>query len=293
MEQFVILDGNSLLHRAWHALPKLTTKTGEVINAVYGFTLILLKVLKELKPDYLVVAFDSKLPTFRHYEFKEYKAQRQKQPEEFYKQIPLVKELLECFKIKFLEIPGYEADDIIASVKIKNKKSEIKNIIVSGDLDLLQLVDEQTKVFALKRGVSQIVIYDKRAVEEKFGLKPEQLVDFKALKGDPSDNIPGVKGIGEKTSLKLIQEFGSLENLYQNLEKAKIDEKVKKILKEQKENAFLSKKLLKIEENLKIDFQLKDLKLKEPDREKLLKFFQELEFKSLIQRIFPKEQKLF
>ncbi|MFN3301795.1 MAG: 5'-3' exonuclease H3TH domain-containing protein [Patescibacteria group bacterium] len=298
MEKFIIIDGNSLLHRTWHALPKLTTKTGEVVNAVYGFALIFLKILKELKPDYLVVAFDSKKPTFRHQEFKEYKAKRIKQPEEFYAQISRVKQLLEGFKVKYLEIPGYEADDIIGTLcrLISNFHYPISKIIVSGDLDNLQLVDEQTKVYTLKRGITKTVIYDKKTIEEKFGLLPHQLIDFKALCGDPSDNIPGVKGIGEKTALKLIKKFGSLENLYQNLEKIE-NEKIKNLLKEQKENAFLSKNLVTIKSNLKIDFNLEDLKRKEPDKEKVIKFFQTLEFKSLIPRFLSlgklSSQKLF
>ncbi len=295
MKKFIIIDGNSLLHRAWHALPRLTTKTGEVINAVYGFALVFLKVLKELKPDYLLVAFDAKGPTFRHQEFKEYKAKRVKQPEEFYTQIFRVKQILDSFNVKYLEIPGYEADDIIASLKIKNKNQKIKNIIVSGDLDLLQIVDEQTELYAFKKGVSKIIIYDKETIKEKFGLAPEQLIDFKALKGDPSDNIVGVKGIGEKTALELIRKFGSLENLYQNLEKIE-NEKIRNLLIKQKENAFLSKKLVTIKKNLEIDFDLKDLRLKEPNKEKVIKLFQELEFKSLIPRVLSLEttpQKLF
>ncbi|MCX7778826.1 MAG: hypothetical protein N2259_01105 [Patescibacteria group bacterium] len=294
-KKFIILDGNSLLHRAWHALPRLTTKSGEVVNAIYGFTLVFLKILKELKPDYLAVTFDSKGPTFRHQDFQEYKAKRVKQPEEFYAQIPRLKELLESFKIKFLEIPGYEADDLIASLKLKIQKAKLRMIIISSDFDLLQLVDEKTTVCLLKKGVSEMTLYNEKTIQEKFGLTPQQLIDYKALRGDPSDNIPGVKGIGEKTALALIQKFGSLENLYQNLEK--IDsEKIKNLLIKNKEQAFLAKKLVTIKRDLKIDLSLEDLKLKEPDKEKVKKIFQNLEFKSLLNRFFsekPTPQKLF
>jgi len=286
-QRFIIIDGNSLLHRAWHALPPLTTKSGEVTNAVYGFTMILLRALKDLKPDYLAVAFDTKAPTFRHQEFKEYKAQRVKQPDEFYKQFPRVKEILENFGIKYIEAPGFEADDIIGTLcqQITNYKLPITKIIVSGDLDNLQLIDEQTKVYTLKKGITDVAVYDGKAVQERFGLKPEQMVDFKALRGDPSDNIPGVRGIGEKTALDLIQKFGSLENLYQKLEKSDVREKVKTLLQEQKENAFFSKKLVTIKRDLSLEIELEDLKMAPPDQEKIVALFQELEFRSLLPRV--------
>ena len=284
-KKFIIIDGNSLLHRAWHALPPLTTKTGEITNAVYGFTMILLRVLKDLKPDYLAVAFDSRGPTFRHQEFKEYKAQRIKQPDEFYQQFPRVKEILENFGIKYLEVPGYEADDIIASLKLKTQSLKLKTIVVSGDLDLLQLVDKQTEVYTLKKGITEVAIYDEKAVKERYGLKPEQMIDFKALRGDPSDNILGVKGIGEKTALELIKKFGSLENLYQNLDQAEIKDRVKTILKEQKENAFFSKKLVTIKKNVPLKVNLDDLKMTQPDKEKIINLFQKLEFHSLLSRV--------
>jgi DNA polymerase-1 len=283
-KKFIIIDGNSLLHRAWHALPKLTTKNGLVVNALYGFTLVFLKILKELKPDYITVAFDAKAPTFRHQEFAEYKAKRIKQPDEFYNQIPYVKKLLEVFNVKYLEIFGYEADDIIASVKTKTKDLKTKNIIVSGDLDLLQIVDENTEIYNLKKGISEVKIYDEKTIKEKFGLTPKQLVDFKALKGDPSDNIPGVKGIGEKTAFDLIKKFGSLENLYQNLDKVE-NKKLRDLLEKNKEQAFFSKKLIAIRDDLEIDLKIEDLKLKLPEKERIVEFFKELEFKSLLPRI--------
>lgn len=175
-------------------------------------------MFKELKPDYVAVTFDRREPTFRHKEFKEYKAQRKKQPDELYNQIPRLKEVIETFGVPIYEKAGYEADDVIGAI-CENKtvnNPEIDSIIVTGDLDTLQLVDDNTKVYTLKRGITDTVIYDEKAVKQRYGLTPGQLIDFKALKGDQSDNIPGVKGIGEKTALEMIQEFGSLENLYNN-----------------------------------------------------------------------------
>lgn len=218
MPKIIIIDGNAIAHRAFHALPPLTNKEGRVLNAVYGFASILLKVIKDLKPDYLAVTFDLAAPTFRHQEYKEYKAKRVKQPQELYDQLPLIKELLRAMGISVYEKEGYEADDVIATIATSSK---IKNIIVTGDLDTLQLVDENTSVHTLKKGVSDIAVYDEKAVLERFGLKPSQMVDYKALRGDPSDNILGVKGIGEKTATELIKKFGSIEKIYEKIPDSK------------------------------------------------------------------------
>ena len=197
-QKFVIIDGNAIVHRAWHALPPLTTKSGQLVNAVYGFALTLLKALKDLKPDYVAVTFDTKAPTYRHREFKEYKAQRVKQPDELYEQFPLIKEVVTAFQIPILEKEGYEADDVIATIveNVKCQMSNVKCIVVTGDMDTFQLVDENTEVYSMHKGISDTIIYDVEQVKKRFeGLEPKQLVDFKALRGDPSDNIPGVKGI--------------------------------------------------------------------------------------------------
>jgi DNA polymerase-1 len=216
-QKFIIIDGNALLHRAFHALPPMTLKDGTLVNAVYGFTLILLKIIKDLRPDYLCAAFDRAGKTKRAEEFAEYKAQRVKQPDELYQQIPIIENILDAFNIPVIDSreEGYEADDVIGTVvtKLKKDEPEIKSIIVTGDLDTLQLVDEYTEVFTLKKGISDTIIYAPQTVKERYGLTPEQLIDFKALRGDPSDNIPGVKGIGEKTATELLQTFGTLENL--------------------------------------------------------------------------------
>ncbi len=289
--KFIIIDGNALLHRAWHALPPLYTKKGELVNVVYGFTSIFLKTLKELKPTHFVVTFDKKAPTFRHKMFEKYKAQRVKQPDEFYNQIPRVKELLEIFNIPVFEKDGYEADDLIGTIAyqltIANLKSPIETIIVTGDLDTLQLINENTKVFTLKKGINDTIIYDKKAVQERYGLTPEQIIDFKALRGDPSDNIMGVKGIGEKTAIELLKTFGTLEKIYKAISESgdQIKEKTKKILLEYKDDAFLSKKLVTILKDAPIQIELEKCKLKNFDQEKIIKLFQELEFKSLLSKL--------
>ncbi len=284
-QRFIIVDGNALLHRAWHALPPLTTKKGELVNAVYGFILVFLKVLKELKPNYIAVTFDKKEPTFRHKEFKEYKAGREKQPDELYQQIPRIKELIEAFNVSIYEKDGFEADDIIGTLtkEIAKKFLNIENIIVTGDLDTLQLVDERTKVYGLKKGITETILYDQRKVREKYNLEPRQLIDFKALKGDPSDNIPGVKGIGDKTATELLKNFKTLKGVYQNLDLIK--EKTRKLLEENKDKAFFSKKLVTIVEDVPINFDLNDCKIQKFNRNKIIRLFQELEFKSLLERI--------
>ncbi len=291
-EKFVIFDGNALVHRAWHALPPLTTRDGMLVNAVYGFTTIFLRVLKELKPKYVAVTFDRAEPTFRHKEFKAYKAQRQKQPQEFYDQIPLIKEIVEAFNLPIYEVAGYEADDIIGTVtkKIAVDYPELETIIVTGDLDTLQLINEHTRVYTLKHGLVDTIIYDVVAVKERYGLKPEQMIDYKALRGDPSDNIPGVKGIGEKIAAELIKNFGSLDNLYKELKKDSkkvktITPKVQELLLKFKAEAYLSQKLVSIVRNIKFSFKLNDCILGKFDESKLISLFQKLEFKSLLPKI--------
>lgn len=293
MKRLVLIDANALIHRSFHALPPLTTKRGELVNAIYGFISILLRVLKEFRPDFIIAAFDLAEPTFRHLEFEEYKATRPKAPEEIYEQVPKTKEILRAFGIPILEKAGFEADDIIGTVSQKVAKEDIENIIVTGDLDTLQLVNKNVKVYTLKKGITDTVIYDEKAVGNRYGLEVEQLRDFKGLKGDPSDNIPGVPGIGEKTAIGLLKKFGNLENLYKKLEKGEaegISEKLRAKLLEYKEQAFFSKKLATIREDVPLKFELRDFDWKKNyDRRKIEKLFQELEFHSLIRRL-PGEQ---
>lgn len=279
-KKFIIIDGPAVLHRAWHALPKLTDPKGRVISAVYGFTSLLLKLLREHQPEYIAVAFDTPAPTFRHQEYKEYKATRVPQSQEFYDQFPIIKDLLKNFGIQVLEKDGFEADDLIGALV---KKSSLDNLIVTGDLDTLQLVNPKTQVYFLRQGISEIKIYDQQAVENRFGLLPEQLIDYKALCGDPSDNIPGIRGIGEKIALSLIQKFGNLENIYQHLNEVK--ESIRNLLIEQKEQALLSKKLVTIKSDIEGIDQVEKYRLEKVDLEKIKKKFEELGFQSLIKRL--------
>jgi len=299
-KHLIIIDSNSIIHRAYHALPPLTTKKGELVNAVYGFLLVFFKAIKDFQPDSIAACFDFPAPTFRHKKFKEYKAKRPPAPEELYQQIPKVKEVLKAFGVSIFEKEGFEADDIIGTIAYLAPKKQvlpgIETIILSGDLDTLQLVNPRTRVYFLRKGVKDIVLYDEKLVREKFqGLKSEQLLDFKALRGDPSDNIPGVTGIGEKTAIELLLKFSRLESLYkeieENSEKAKnLRPKLKEILLRYKEQAFLSKSLAQIEKNVPIDFNLKKCHWKEYNKEKATQIFKNLEFYSLIKRL-PENQK--
>jgi DNA polymerase-1 len=288
--RFVIFDGNALIHRAYHAIPYLTTRDGRQVNAVYGFANTLLKVLQDLRPKYAAVTFDLPAPTFRHKEYKEYKATRVKADQELYDQIPLVKELVRAFNIPIYEKEGYEADDAIGTIA-KNLELRAKNleiIIVTGDLDTLQLIDDNTKVYSISRGINQAVMYDDNKVLERYGIRPDQMVDYKALRGDPSDNIPGVSGIGEKGAAKLIIEFQNLENIYKNLDK--ISEKNRNLLTENKEQAFLSQKLSKIDCEVPIDFSFSACRLHDYHKQKVIDLFSKLEFKSLIRKL-PEEKR--
>ncbi len=286
----VLIDSHALIHRAFHALPPLTTKKGERVNAVYGFILVLMKVLKELKPDYVAAAFDLPGPTFRHKEFEDYKATRVKAPDELYQQIGRVKEVVSAFGIPIYEKEGFEADDIIGSIAeiTNNKKLITKNIIVTGDLDTLQLVNGNTRVYTLRKGVKDTILYDEKMVVERYGLKPLQMPDYRGLKGDPSDNIPGVPGIGEKTTADLLKQYGTIEEMYESFEKSKIKVKSQKLidkLLENKDQAIFSKYLATIKRDVPLDFKLEEAKFGKYDLEKIKNLFKELEFFSLINRL--------
>jgi DNA polymerase-1 len=292
-KKFMIVDGNAILHRAWHALPPMTTKDGVVVNAAYGFVTTFFKALKEFSPEYVAVTFDRKEKTFRHEEFKGYKATRIKQPDELYAQIPLVKKILEAMNIKIFEKAGFEADDVIGTLCEKKQvdRDDVLSIIVTGDMDALQLVDENTEVYTMRKGLSDTVLYNVPAVKEKYGgLTPAQLIDYKGLRGDVSDNIPGVPGVGEKTAIELLQKFDSIENLYHKIKTQKvyplgIKDRIKKLLIENEEIAIQSKRLATIVRDVPLDFKLKDCLLFAYDKQKLFPIFQDLEFKSLLSRL--------
>ncbi len=290
-KRLIIIDSNALLHRSFHALPPLETKKGEQTGAVYGFLLTLFKAIKDLKPDYLVACFDTPAPTFRHRIFKDYKAKRPKTPEELSQQIPKIKEILKSFDIPILEKEGFEADDLIATVSEKASKEKIdfslETYIVSGDLDTLQFVDDNTKVYTLGRGIKETIIYDKEKVFSRFGVSPEQIIDFKALAGDASDNIPGVPGIGQKTSSELLKDFGSLKSLYQKIEKGKpnIKPRIKEILLRNKEQAFLSQILAEAKKDVPMDFDIRKCEFGKFDQKEVEKVLNSFEFYSLITRL--------
>ncbi|WP_200796502.1 DNA polymerase I [Sporanaerobacter acetigenes] len=287
-ETLIIIDGSSLLHRAFYALPLLSTKDGIYTNGVYGFLTMLYKITDEYNPKYLCVAFDMKAPTFRHLEFDLYKANRQKAPNELSLQFPILKEVLKAMNINQIEIEGYEADDIAGTVARFGEEKNLNVILVSGDRDYLQLASDKSKVLVTKKGITELEVFDKEAMIDKYGITPEQFIDLKGLMGDKSDNIPGVPGIGEKTGLKLLKQFGSIENIYENIEEVS-GNKLKESLIEYKQQAFLSRRLAEIVTSVPLELNLEELKYEEPDWERLKGLYEKLEFKSLIEKI-PKDK---
>ncbi len=276
MENLVLIDGNSLINRAFYAMPVLTTKDGTYTNAVYGFMNMLFKILSDIKPKYLAVAFDLKAPTFRHKMFKDYKGTRKPMPEELRPQIPLLKEILKLMNITALEKEGVEADDIIGTIA---KHSKVKTLIFTGDKDSFQLVDEKTEVHFTKRGITETEVYDLKNFNEKTGITPAQVIELKALMGDSSDNIPGIPGVGEKTALSLVQTYGTLENLYQKTDELK--GKLKERVETNKELAFLSRTLATIDTDCGIEVNFENLRFSLPFPLAVRERFGELEFKTL------------
>ncbi|MFH1252805.1 MAG: DNA polymerase I [Candidatus Uhrbacteria bacterium] len=282
---FLLLDGNALLHRAWHAIPPLTTHDGRVVNAAYGFSMIMEKLLAQLQPEYAAVAWDLPGKTFRHETFKAYKAQREKKEPELYAQIPIIQNILEKYGIKNLSLEGYEADDIIGTLSERAEHHSVKTLITTGDMDSFQLVSDLTHVLTFQKGISETKTYDPAAVRERFNLEPKQLIDYKALRGDPSDNIPGVKGIGEKGATELIQKFQNIKGLFKALKAGEVPEKLAKKLEGQEETAEIALKLVTIVRDVPLEkYDFTDLKRKNPDTEALKNIFHDLEFKSLLRK---------
>lgn len=287
-QKLVIIDCNALIHRAWHALPPLADKNGKLTNAVYGFTMIFIKALKDLKPEYLAATFDLKGKTFRHEQYQEYKATRVKQPDEFYDQIPVVKEVLRAFNVPIYEKQGFEADDVIGTIaNLKTvDRPDIDTIIVTGDQDCLQLVDYNTRVLSPHKGFSETILYGEAEVKEKFGgLAPKQLIDYKGLRGDTSDNIPGVKGIGEKGAIDLLTNFHTLDGIYKNIKSEKIKDRTRELLIEQKDQAYMSKKLATIVTDVPLDFKLEKTRFHGYNQNAVIDIFQRLNFKSLMRQL--------
>ena len=283
----VLFDGNGLIHRAFHALPPFTVrKTGETVGAVYGFTSILLKAINDLKPTHYAVAFDRKAPTFRHLMFEDYKATRPETPAELTGQFGRVRELVRAFDIPIYELDGFEADDLLGTLSKQAAEQGIDTVIVTGDADMMQLVNDKVKVmYPRPRGsFSDADLYDATAVLAKYDIKPEHIADYKALKGDPSDNIPGVKGIGEKTAVKLIQQFGSIKQIYEHLNEV-TPPKLQTLLRENESVARQSKELTTIVTKAPIALNLQEAQASHFNRSKVADLFRELEFVSLLNKL--------
>ncbi len=283
-KRLVIIDGNSLINRAFYALPDLVTREGIHTNGVFGFVKMINKVQEDYRPDYLSVAFDLKAPTFRHIQYKEYKAQRKKMPNELAQQMPILKDILDAYKIHRTELDGFEADDLIGTIAKLCAEKGLEVIIVTGDRDALQLVSENIKVMITKKGISNLEVYDRAMVKEKYGVTPERIIDFKGLVGDKSDNIPGVPGIGEKTASKLLNEFSTVEELIMNVDNISSKSHREKI-RDNAEIALLSKRLATIKIDIPLDIDIEELRLVEPDNEKLIELFKKYEFNSLIKTL--------
>jgi DNA polymerase I len=293
IKKLVLVDGNSLIHRAYHGYPGLRTGDGELVNAVFGFSSMLLKVLEQLQPTHVAIAWDVKGKTFRHKMDKEYKAGRAKTDQELIDQIDRTKEVVMSLNIPQFGVTGYEADDIIGT--LAQQAFETKNmgekevIIVTGDRDALQLVrGKKIKVYMPTRSKKQgngSQMFDEEAVKIKYGLSPKQLIDLKGLMGDSSDNIKGVMGIGQVTGTKLLEEAGDLDGVYKNLDKLNVSDRVKSLLRKEKETAFVSKALGTIECEMPIDLEWDRCELNDYDRSKVEKLFKELGFKSLLARL--------
>ena len=288
-KRLIIIDSNALLHRSFHALPPLATKSGQETGAVYGYLLTLFKAIKDIQPEYIIATFDTKAKTFRHEKFQDYKAQRPRTPDGIISQMPIAKEVLQSFRIPVFAMEGFEADDLIATIcaLALNIEKNIEIYILSGDLDNLQLVNENIKVYTLGKGIKDTVIYDINKVTERFGVKPSQMNDFKALTGDASDNIPGVPGIGKKTASEIIQKYGSIKNLYEELstDTAVLKPKIKEALKKNKESAFVSRELVETKKDVDINFNLSECRFGNFNQKDVEEEFKKLEFDSLINRL--------
>lgn len=281
--RLLVLDANALIHRAFHALPPLTSPSGEPAGALYGLCLTLLNVLRAFKPTHLVAAFDRPEKTFRHEQFPEYKAQRERAPVELGSQIARARDVFAAFAIPVVDALGYEADDVIGTFTAQAAAEKLDTVIVTGDQDTMQLVDDHVRVHLLRRGVKDTVTMGPAEVRERYGLIPAQMVDFKALRGDPSDNIAGVRGIGEKTATDLLQRFGSLDRVYAHL--AEVPEAVRRKLVAGRADAVVSKRLVTIVRDVPLSVKLDDLARSSYDRSRAIELFRELGFASLLPRL--------
>ncbi|CAN5659130.1 hypothetical protein BH20CHL7_BH20CHL7_14790 [soil metagenome] len=283
----MLLDGYGLVYRGYFALPPLTTSKGELVNGVFGFASIVLRGIADLQPDYLAVSFDLPGPTFRHEQYADYKATRVKMPDDLRDQFPKVREVVKALRIPVYEMPGFEADDVIGTITAQlDGRDDLETTIVTVDLDMLQLVTPRVRLMTTRSGVENTIMYDVARIEERFGLRPDQMIDYKALKGDPSDNIPGVPGVGEKTAAKLIREYEDLATLYARIDEV-TPEKLREKLREHREQVHMGQDLSTIVRDLPVELDLEAARLGDYDRDTVVRLFREYEFRTLIERLPP------
>ena len=289
MERLLLLDGNGLIYRGYYALidQPLTTSKGELVTAVFGFTNIVLRAIADVHPDRIAVAFDLGKPTFRHERYAEYKATRTRMPDDMRDQIPKVRDVVRALGIPVYELEGFEADDVIATLTGQAEAADLEVTILTGDLDMLQLVTERTRLMvSLRGGVANTVAYDLAKIEERWGLRPDQMLDYKSLKGDPTDNIPGIPGVGEKTASKLIATWGSLDTLYEHIDEV-VPEKLRAPLEAHRESVLESRELMRLVRDVDVVLDPERGRVGEYDREAVVRLFREFEFRTLIDRLPP------
>ncbi len=283
-QKLLIIDGNAIIHRAFHAIPLLTSSSGQPTNAIYGFASMMLNLLLKMQPEYIVMTYDLKGKTFRDDLYTEYKATRVHGPQELYDQIPEIKKLVTAFNIPQFAVEGYEADDVIATiVKKMTNCDDVHSYIVTGDRDTFQLISKDTSVITPHKGFKEIIIYTPEKVQEEFGITPEQFCDYKTLRGDTSDNIPGVRGIGEVTARELLQKFGTVDEMYARLEE--VGPAVRKKLDEGRESAKMSKQLVTLNSDVDIAFDLEACQTHTFNMHDVMKIFEGFEFRSLMKKL--------
>lgn len=292
MKKILLIDGSSLIFRAFYAIRNLTTREGVPTGAVYGFINMYQAAVDKIQPDYILVAFDNAGPTLRTKDYAEYKGNRQKTPDELLTQFGMVRDLLDSYNVKHFAMDDYEADDIIGTLSKMSNDMDIHSYMLTGDRDYFQLVDDKSSVLYTVKGISNLDIYDEAKVMEKYDLQPEKLIEVKGLMGDQSDNIPGVPGVGEKTAIKLIKDFGTIEGVYENIDKVSGKVLPQKLL-DNRDSAFISRKLGEIITNVELDFSIEDLAVKEPNRDELYEKFKLLEFNTLTTQFAPETNEAF
>ena len=280
----MLIDGSSLIFRAFFALPNLTNNDGVMTNGVYGFLTMYQNAFDTYKPDSVLVAFDRSGKTFRHDEFKDYKATRDKMPSELSYQFGILKDILDSMRVKYTDLDGYEADDIVGTYANMGQEAGFKVVIITGDRDYLQLVDDNITVYLTKKGISDMVEYNVSTIKEEFGLSPKQLIDVKGLEGDKSDNIPGVDGIGPKKAIGFIKDYGSIEGLYEHIDEIS-GKKTKQNLIDSEHIAYMSKKIGTIVTNAPVEIELEDLKLGQVDEKNLREKFSKYNFNKFIEKL--------